>query len=335
MIRMSQLPISEKCGGASRLAAQHGAGRPAAMSKAFHASCADAPGSRQLMDALSPSERAEVAKWKRPIDTAVNEWCLLDYASSEKELEVGLDSWGEYTVDAAELLSLGHLDFAWVREVGGMRVAFVADIKKSIWTTPDGPDSLQLHAYARAYALKNNCAAYCTGIWAATEGEWMWSKDIVVIDGPMGRAMWSRIAFAASNTDEFSMGDHCKNCFARLHCPEYMLPPAAASTELAPLLGDKSAITSDVAANLILLCKRATDTAKKVVDEIEEMVNRGELRVFDADGKEFRAVKMPGKESFDTEKLQTLLPERAHEFVKRGLPYDQFRWVKPKLTAKK
>lgn len=331
MIRMSALPISEKCGGSARLSAQHGAGRAAAMSKAFHASCADAPGSAHLVAALSPAERDEIAKWKRPVDIAVNEWCLLDYASSEKELEVGLDSWGEYaSASDSDLLSLGHLDFAWVRELNGMRVAFVADIKKSIWTTPDGPDSLQLHAYGRAYAKLHNCAAYCTGIWAATEGEWLWSMDMVMLDGPTGRALWSRIAYAAQNEGEFSMGDHCKNCYARLHCPEYMLPPAAASTELAPFVGANGAVTADIAVNLLRLCKRAKDTADQVIDEIEERVRRGELHVVDNDGKEYRPIKMPGKESVNLEKLQTLLPERAREFIKVGQPYDQFRWLKAK-----
>lgn len=293
------------------------------MSSAFHADCADAPEAKRLLAALSPAEREDVLSWQKPATVMVND-CLLDYSSAEKELEVGLDVFGDFTAIVEEAIAWGHLDFAWVREVQGLRVAYVADIKKSIWTTPDGPDSLQLHAYGRAFAKKHGCDAYCTGIWAAEEGEWLWSMDIVMLDGPAGQAMWSRIAFAATHEGEFSYGDHCRACYAREHCPEWMLPPEAAFTSLAPFAIDKLTITSDIANKLLLESKRAKEMAEYVTKEIQELVRRGAIEVFDKDGKRYAPVQCKGKESADIDKVRELAPEA----IKRGAPYDRFMFLK-------
>lgn len=334
MCRMSHLPIAEKCGGSTVLSAQHGAGRAAAMSKAFHATCAGADVARFLMAALSPDEQDEVRSWQKPADVFVNEWVMLDYASSEKELEVGLDSWGEYADNEADALTWGHLDFAWVRELDGHRIAFVADIKKSIWTTPDGPDSLQLHAYGRAYAKKNGCTAYCTGIWAAEEGEWLWSKDMYQLQGG-AKKYWDRIAYAATNSGEYSFGDHCRNCHARIHCPEYFIAPEAAVGELAPFAGDKSLVTSEIANKLLLDCERAIKSAEFLQTEVKELVRRGHLKVLDSDGRYYGPVRCPGRKRIDADKLEALLPGREAEYTKRGEAYDQFRWLKVKAAPKK
>ena len=71
MTRMSSLPIAEKCGTAAALSARHGSGRPAAMSKAFHAKCAGSPEAFRLIGALSHAERDEIAEWKMPADAVV------------------------------------------------------------------------------------------------------------------------------------------------------------------------------------------------------------------------------------------------------------------------
>lgn len=332
MTRMSSLPMAEKCGQAARLSAQHGAGRPAAMSKAFHAKCAGAPEAFRLIGALSHAERDEIAEWKAPADALVNGWCVLDYASAAKELEVGLDHFGMYTDTEEGALTWGHLDFAWVRELDGLRVAFVGDIKKSVWTTPEGPDSLQLQAYGMAFAQKTECQAYCTGIWAAKEGKWLWSTDIVLLDGPVGQDIWQRIAHAAGNTGEASTGRHCDSCFARLHCPEYLLPGTvnesmAKATQLAdPSTIDSLALTNAEALRLLDWCDRASTLAERVEKNLREAVRRGKLVIEDG-GKVWSPVEMPGRESLDKDKLRAVGCEPG-DFVKKGDPYFQMRWKK-------
>lgn len=328
MVRMSALPAAKYCGMAAELSAQHGAGRPAAMSRAHHASCADAPEAKRLFMALSPHERDEVKCWQKPTPIIVNDSVVLDYPSSVKEIEVGLDVFGEFVDTKEEALTWGHLDFAWVREIPfgdrTLRIAYVADIKKSVWTTAEGPDSLQLHAYGRAFAKKMGCDGYCTGIWAAVEGEWMWSMDIVMLDGPAASAMWTEIAYAASNKGEYAFGDHCRSCFARMHCPEWTVAPEHAMTALAPFAGDRSLITSEVANKLLLEAKRAKETAEYVTGEIQEMVRRGMLEVYDQDGKKYGPVPCKGRERVDLDMAR----EKAPELITRGAPYEQFRFLK-------
>lgn len=329
---MSSLPIAEKCGAAAPLSASHGAGRAAAMSKAFHAKCAGSPDAFRLIGALSHVERDEIAEWKAPADAVVNEWCTLDYASAVKELEVGLDHFGEFTDDPEAALSWGHLDFAWVREIEGIQVAFVGDIKKSVWTTPEGPDSLQLHAYGRAFAKKTGCAAYCTGIWAAKEGRWLWSLDIVLLDGPRGQALWERIALAASNTGEAATGQHCGSCYARMHCPEYLIP-GIVTDALAEAVGlrDPKALaaltlTQGELLRLKLWSERAQELGELVEKNLKEGVRRG-LFVIEQDGKVWTPVEMRGRESIDKEKLVACGVE-PETVTKRGAPYVQMFWKK-------
>lgn len=325
MTRMSALPIAERCGTAARLSAQHGAGRPAAMSKAFHALCCSSPEAFRLMASLAPIEREEVSTWKKPATVQVNDWCELTYDSATKELEVGLDWMGEFAAAEEDAITWGHLDFAWVREIEGVRVAFVADIKKSVWTTPDGPDSLQIHAYGRAFAKKVDASAYVTGIWAAKEGKWLWDTEIIHLSGPKAQEIWGRIAYAAENDSEASTGPHCGQCYARIHCPEYLLPAvvcSALATEIA-----SGGLSEDDANRLALdWAERAEELAGRVKENLREKVRRGLTVIQDGEGRVWGPVPMPGRESVDLAKL------KAHHdgpsFIKRGEPYEQFRWRK-------
>jgi len=332
MTRMSSLPIAERCGAAAGLSARHGSGRPAAMSRAFHALCAEDPQAFRLFAALAPIEKEEVNGWKRPADVTVNGWCVLDYASAVKELEVGLDCWGDYVDPKVDDFCPGHLDFAWLREIEGVRVAFVADIKKSVWTTPDGPDSLQIHAYGRAFAKKVGAHAYCVGIWAATEAKWLWDTEIIQLDGPKANELLDRILFAAANSGEASTGPHCRQCYARLHCDEYLLPAVTQQALVRKavqdgVFGETATVDADDAAAMLDWAERAKDLAKFVNDNLRERVRRGEVVIEDEDGRVWAPITKPGKVSVDMDVLKAMGGESA---LKYGAPFEEFRWRKPK-----
>lgn len=331
--RMSILPIAQFCGQAPILSAQYGAGRAAAMSTAFHVRCesGSSPKSQALYALLSDLERAEVDSWQFPANVIYADGCALDYQSAEKELAVGLDDWGYYADPSEDCLSVGHLDMAWTRDVGGMKCAFIGDIKKSVWTTADGPDSLQLQAYGWAYAQKTGCEAFATGLWIATDGEWLWSKEMVVLDSERGRAIWERIFHAASNASkEFATGQHCRSCWARLHCPEYVLPAAAAQTWLAPVAAGQVP-TAESAGEMVLRLQAAEDVLDKAKKNIQEWIRRGELHIVHPEtGKVYVPVEMKGRESVDAAKLKSELGAKADHFLKRGAPFTQFRWVNAK-----
>jgi hypothetical protein len=319
--------MAERCGTAARLSSQHGAGRSAAMSKAFHAMCAESPESFRLMASLAPIEKEEVGTWKMPATVKVNDWCELDYDSATKEQEVGLDWMGEFADTEADSITWGHLDFAWLRTIEDLKVAFVADIKKSVWTTPDGPDSLQIHAYGRAFAKKVGASAYVTGIWAAKEGKWLWDTEIIHLDGEKAREIWGRIAYAAENEGEASTGSHCGQCYARLHCPEYLLPAVVTTALVKECTIDGTLVEgAEEARQLLAWADRAEDLAERVKKNLRELVRRGEFVITDDEGKVWGPVEMLGRESVDMAKLKAL-PDGS-TVIKRGESYEQFRWRK-------
>lgn len=322
--RISQLPLAQFCGLSSTLSDAHGAGRAAAKSKAFHARCAGEPEAKALFAALTEKERAELALWKEPTTIKVGP-VELDYASSEKELFVGLSASGEpVNPRKVETLTCGTIDFAWVREVQGRRTAYVADIKKSRWTV-EGPTTLQLLAYGWAYAKARGCSTFAPGLWIAEDGEWDWHDKFISVDGFDGLDLWETISAAASNRgQEATTGPHCANCYSRLFCPEYAYPLAAAVPGFAPTLSDDA--TPEELGAAILLAQRLGEAAAAVLENAKERVRRGALAT-DEKGRVFRSIQIKGRESLNLPLLLEAHPD-ATKFFRRGDAFSQFRWLK-------
>lgn len=320
--RISLLPQSEFCGLSPVISEAHGAGRAAHMSSAFHAMCAQAPDAKEKMARLTPKELQTIGTWKVPTDVEAA-GRTLRYQDAEKEQPVGLTLTGEWA-DEGEVVTCGTLDFAWV--VDG--VAYVADIKKSAWTV-SGPDTLQLLTYGYAWAKKHGCTAFVTGIFIAESGEWMWDDKVRGLDDFESLDLWSRIVYAATNrSDTGSPGDHCRSCYGRLHCPEWVLPAAAANTVLAPVTeGGLESCTPEKLSELVLYCQKVKATIDKVEEHAKEMSRRG-MPVSDGKGKVWKATQCKGRESLNQTKLLLDHPEMA-KYYERGQPYSMFRWGKP------
>lgn len=328
--RMSVTPFSVYCGGVAGLSAKHGAGRPAAMSKAAHAKFAGAPEAHRLLSMLSDEERRIVESWQTPTTLVYSTAVMLDYESAEKEVELGLDEYGNYAApEDARCISVGHMDMGWIKEVPlddttSMRVAFAADIKKTSYTVQEGAESLQLHAYGFAYASKNDCHAYCPGLWFAEEGHWQWASEMVVPYEPRGLDLWERLYHAIMNTNgEFNTGVHCRGCYQRLHCPEHAMALASIDHWSAV---DMTELDAQGRGALLLKVQAASEMLDKMKGNLQELARRGvEVR---ADGKRYLPIQMPGRKSLDQAKLQDSLGPELEKFYKIGAPYDQFRWKK-------
>lgn len=321
--RISHLPVAQFCGQAPTLSERYGAGRAAVMSSFFHATCAFAPEAKELALQLTPEEHEEVGSWHSPKTIQLYDGeVTLDYESADKEMEVMLDDRGAYTEVADKAITIGHLDFAWLRHFRGRNVVFVADIKKSKWTV-SGPDSLQIMTYGWSYAQKVGAEAFVPGIWAAQEGEWIWGDwfDMTDLDS---LDLWQRIRFAATNTGEANTGPHCRNCYARMHCPEYLFPEHSRMGALAAFAEGREPTPVEVA-DAYLSAQAMEDMAKRIKDNAKEWARRGN-EIIAADGRRLIMSERAGRAVFDVKGLKAVHPELAEQFVTRGEPYVVPMW---------
>jgi hypothetical protein len=327
--RISALPVSEYCALSAKLSAQHGAGRAAALSSAFHAKTAGAPDAHEKLARLSAEEREEILDWATPTPvTILGIECT--YENAWKELPVGLSATGEW-VEAGDATTCGTLDFAWPIPVtdGKGGIAAVADMKKTPWTC-SGPDSLQLLTYGYALAKKLGFARFMVGLWIIESAEWVWSPTVYSVEGFEGFDLWGRIAHAATNrSDEASYGDHCSNCYARLHCPEYTAPAALADTVLAPVVVDGAIDDPVKLGELLAYCERTEAMIKKVKDHAKEAARRGLKVLHPESGKQLQFIKCKSPEALDRVALFEAIPE-AKRFMKRGDGYQRAMWQKAK-----
>lgn len=324
--RVSLLDIARFCAKGPELSEKHGAGRAAAVSKAFHAKAANAPGWREEWQLLTADEREQVEALKMPGTIIMQEGddrVELDYASAEKELLLGLTDSGSYADPTKrDVLLRGFMDFAWVRDVRGQKVAYVADIKLNEWTS-SGPDSLQVMAYGFAYADLRGCDAFVTAIWSASQGTWEWG-EWVDLSSAKAADLWATVKAAANNREGgFVTGQHCRGCYARLHCSEHVLPVNGALAELAT--GD---LTNGGALKALLAVQAAEEVIDKAKKTLQEAVRRG-LQIRDPKtGKVWKPAKCRGRESMDLDAIKAELGDDARRFVKRGADYERFSWVK-------
>lgn len=317
--RISLLPVTQFCALSGRLSEEHGAGRAAALSSAFHAMMAGSPDAKEKRARLTPRELDTISGWKKPTPITVHGF-ELTYEAAAKEQPVGLTLEGEFA-ESGEVATCGTLDFAWVHD----GVAFIGDMKKSQWTT-SGPDSLQLIAYGYAWAKKHGCHSFCLGLWILEDSEWRWSDRVYELNSFDALDIWGRIVYAALNVGmEASFGDHCSNCYGRLHCPEYTAPAALADTVLSPVavggaLGDPEKLLA-----LLEYVERVEPMIAKVKEQAKEWARRG--TPLKRKGQVLKFIRCKGRESLNRARLFSEIPE-ATKYLERGEDYDQARWVK-------
>lgn len=324
--RPSSLPVAQFCGLAPRLAAEHGAGNSARLSKVFHAKCAGALEPHQW-EALTDDEQKRVDSWHKPGDIQPLKGPLLRYDDAHKELEVAVTrDWALTTREADDCFLAGTLDYCWVVNArDGTRVVFVADIKKSRYAS-EGPLSLQLLAYAWMACAHFEADAYCPGLWIAEEGFYSWAERIYLVDSKEALRHLEQVEAAALNKGEAVTGGHCMGCYQRMYCPEWTAPhnDGILGPALAQDLSEENALTC------LLAAERLKETAELAIDNIKAAVLHGKVTIRDQ-GKVYRAANRKGKVTFSQKLAREELGEEAmNRYMRRGSDYTEFRWVKEK-----
>lgn len=320
----SQLEVARFCGQAPLLSKQHGAGRPAAMSKARHAQMAGELEASSLLASLTEDELNEIRQWKSPAPVKFGAG-ELTYADAKKEWRVGLTKDLRYCdYDDPSRLTRGIIDVAWCTEVEGMKVAVVGDAKKEPWTAD--VDDLQLIAGGFAAADHWGCDAFTVGLWILSTSEWVWGPTVDMYG--LGAARWAEIIpHAAQNDSFYNKGPHCQKCYSRLHCPEYLMPPELADSSLAPWVSfEGRSLDMETVAHALELAQRAKDTAAAVLDNVKAWVDQnGPLK---AGGRAYKRIQMPGRKSVRLQLLKDSLGDEAEPFITEGKPYASYRWGK-------
>lgn len=332
--RCSKLPVLQFCGQAQIIGEGNAGNRDSVLGQAFHALCSDDPSIASRMLLLTDEERKDLGELIKPRPFEVNtgtETITLHYENALKEVAIGLTESGEYCdYDDASALVNGTADMCWVVEIGGKVVVYSPDIKRSMYTEPDGPFSLQVTAYCIALASKYGADGYVRGIWDATEGEYSWA-DYVDVWGEQADTLLRTVVAAAKNHGgDFNLGTHCFRCHARMRCPQYVLPPDLACTMLEPftkMKGDEGAPTEEYLVEAISWAKRAADSADAVMTLVRSFA-KDMNGINDAtSGKVFRPVQCKGRVSLDKKRLEKDHPELIEAYSNIGGPYDQYRWT--------
>ena len=299
--RFSSLPVAQFC--ARSAALNLGAGRAAAVSSCFHARCAGDDKWREAYARLTDDEQAEVDAMIPPGDVNVrdNVFECLSYSAAKKEVALGLtEQCGYVPKGHPDALCEGTCDMYWIRN----RTAYVVDLKRSEYTTAEGPESLQVKGYALAVCAlhADEVDGYVTGIYAATEGTWSFS-GYTSLDSEQCVKDWERVKAAAMNVDgDYATGVHCRSCYSRFKCPAWMVPPEHAKDGIAKYMCGE--LDSTRVFELKMLRDRVSDTMKNADGIIKAWVDiNGPIEDPDT-GKVFRPVPCKGKMSFNTKALE-------------------------------
>lgn len=331
--RPSSLPIARFCAKAPAL--NVGAGRAAACSSVWHARAAGKDW-REAYERLTPDERADIDSWKLPTDIFLGDGVCLRYADAQKEERCALavdGGWADHADPQA--LTAGTADFYWF--IDG--VLYVADLKKSQFTEPDGPRSLQLLCYALALVAMFeksgvDVRGWVAGIWHATEGTWEWgdfaSADLFSAE----RAdAWAAVKAAALHTDgDFSTGPHCRRCYSRTRCPAYMVPPEHASDGIAKyLVGD---LSNERALELRRLYERIQTTMEACKERLHAYADAAGGIVDAEAGKIWKAGTVKGRVSLDAKALEADHPDIVQKYMRQGPPGIRYAWLNHKEQGK-
>lgn len=334
MKRMSNLPVLEFCGMSDQLQ-QNVESTNAFRSTIFHKYCETGEWPAEI-NRLSENDRQEISRWKVPtLFISEKHGLKLDYKDAEKECLLALDTSfdiipglvdglsQEELSKVPNLMTAGHLDMAW--DVPELDLIVIFDIKSSIFAVKDGCESLQLHAYGLAYALKKGRSKYITGIWDASEGKAHWGK-ITEVNTFEFEAIKERIRAACSNnSDKYTRGSHCGSCWKRDSCPAHLVD-VGSDNRFASIFNGTA--TEREYREALVAVKGLGELANKVTEACKSWAERkGGIRSEDG-RKVYKPILVRGRQSLDEDAImKDLGVESLDKYKKQGSDFKKYDWV--------
>lgn len=337
MRRISSLPTAEYCPKVDKIG-QDVESTQAARSTVFHAYCDTGKWPPELRN-LPEADIEELGKWTVPMPFVYkvgNVTHALPYKDAMREVRVALDQNFGYVKIAAtlpqseiatkhpEVMVVGHLDMAW--DLPQYDLVIVCDIKSSIFAVKDRTDTLQLHGYGMALAIRQGRGRYLSAIWDASDGRYYVAPAPVELDSFAAEDIKERIKRASEERDgNFVTGTHCSGCWKRSHCPAHLID--VPEGEFQAILSGK-AMEADVR-NALVKLKQKDDLMKRVGQACKDWVQQhGPVR--SEDGKKvYRCELRTGKESLDQEAVMRALgTDNLNDYMKKGKDFPVFDWRK-------
>lgn len=280
-----------------------------------------------MWDRLTEDEQNEIASWHVPKTVRIGD-VELRYEDANKEIPLGLTESGAFCPKGSpNAMTEGTVDIYWALA----RTVYVVDMKRSEYTTVDGPKSLQIKGYALAVAAlhePDGIDSYVTGVFSLETGEYEWD-ELTHVESERAAEDWRRVKAAALHIEgDYSTGKHCRQCWQRSKCPAYLMPPGTTEESLVPFVTGE--LTQEKALELLQLKERVATTMKRADEILKAYADEhGGIRD-EADGTTWKALMMPGRRGLDTKRLEKDHPQLVETYTKWGAPYPQYRWLKDK-----
>jgi hypothetical protein len=157
----------------------------------------------------------------------------------------------------------------------------VVDLKKReqyfAGRLPDVERSLQLHAYALAWAIRSGASSYkicyllfgdgdATAVWSPTFVEATW---VHFLDRLRRIAEKCNANAVGGHRPPPTAGPHCTQCYQRLHCPSWLLPAHQGEGALVPLSRPGGLTTENAGAALltVMAIEEAAERARALLKD--------------------------------------------------------------------
>lgn len=324
MIRPSALTLAEHCELAPVLASEY----PETNENIERGNLVDREVTRELLGGAVAQD---------PDAIACVEWL--------RNLRIGLEPGGRLYVQepitlndpaTGEVITRGTPDIVWIDE----NTVFVIDLKKQeqymAGRISDPDRSLQLHAYALAWAIRSGASMYKVAYLLFGDGEasYVWSKTwelreaLSFLDRMRRINEKSNANGARGHRPVATAGPHCTQCYQRLHCPSWSLPAheGPTSSALAPLT-QPGGLTRDNAAAALMATMAIKEVAEKAMEILKAFVEDGNGPIVLGD-RQWGPIMVQGKRSgASVAELEAL---NLMHLIKPGRSYQQWRLGKRK-----